>query len=80
MLVGFIHGQKLFSKPGPFNWAIFEVDDYTDTFDQDQVADVGEDVLEEILNSGGEEMPEDPFSGENMDYDTSEDNPNNEQG
>jgi hypothetical protein len=72
-----LRSQKLFSKPGNFNWAIFEADDDADT-PQDQVGDVGEDVLQEIMSRSGEEAPEDPFSGENMDYDTSEDNPNNE--
>jgi hypothetical protein len=65
------------SKPGVFKWAIFEVEeDIDDT--PDQVGDVGEDVMEEILTADTEEAPEDPFSGENMDYDTSESNPNNE--
>jgi len=69
--------QKLMSKPGVFKWAIFEVEeDIDDT--PDQVGDVGEDVMEEILTADTEEAPEDPFSGENMDYDTSESNPNNE--
>lgn len=70
-----VRGQKLFAKPGIFNWTIFVMDDEEE---QDQVGDVGEDVLEELLNNGSEEAPDDPFSGENMDYDTSENQPNNE--
>lgn len=70
-----LHSQKLFSKPGSFNWAIFETDMEID----EQVGDVGEDVLEELLELEGEERIEDPFSGEHMDYDTTENEPNNEQ-
>jgi hypothetical protein len=70
-----LRGQKLLSKPGSFNWAIFETGD---DIVPDQVGDIGEDVLEELLGADEEEAPEDPFSGENMDYDTSEGNPNNE--
>ncbi len=70
-----MRSQKLFSKPGSFNWAIFETGD---DIVPDQVGDVGEDVLEELLGEDAEEAPDDPFSGENMDYDTTEDNPNNE--
>ncbi len=68
--------QRLLSKPGAFNWTIFVEDD--ESFDQDQVGDVGEDVLAELLDAAGEEAPDDPFSGAHIDYDTSEDNPNNE--
>ena len=75
VLLRILRSQKLFSKPGLFNWAIFEAEDGPD---QDQVGDVGEDILEEILGADGEEAPEDPFSGEGMDYDTSENNQNNE--
>lgn len=70
-----LQGQKLFSKPGSFNWAIFETDMELD----EQAGDVGEDVLEELLELEGEERVEDPFSGEHMDYDTTENEPNNEQ-
>ena len=72
-----LRGQKLFSKPGAFNWGIFE-----DADDEgglgDEIGDVAEDILEEILAAAGEEAAYDPFSGENMDYDTSENEPNNE--
>jgi hypothetical protein len=44
----------------------------------EQAGDVGEDVMDELLEKDSEELPDDPFSGENMDYDTSESNPNNE--
>jgi hypothetical protein len=71
-----MRNQRLFAKPGRFNWAVFEGDDTEDI--PEQVGDVGEDVLDEILTADTEEAPNDPFSGENMDYDTSEDNPNNE--
>jgi hypothetical protein len=72
-----LRSQKLFSKPGAFSWAIFESGD--DPMElAEQAGDVGEDVLEELLGAEGEEAPDDPFSGENMDYDTSELEPNNE--
>lgn len=71
-----LRGQKLLSKPGPFNWGIFEAPDDEDVVDQ--VGDVGEDVMTDLLTTGAEEAAFDPFSGENMDYDTSESNPNNE--
>ena len=61
--------QKLLSTPMAFNWAIFTNDADDDILDQ--VGDVGEDI----------EMPPDEdliYSGENLDYDISEDNPNNE--
>lgn len=60
-----LRGQKLFSKPSTFNWAIFETDEDPEV--DDQVGDVGEDITEPVA---------DPFSG--ADYDTSENNPNNE--
>ena len=72
-----LRNQKLFSKPGAFNWAIFvSGDDEAEL--GDQAGDVGEDVLEEMLAGEGEEALDDPYSGENMDYDTSEQEPNNE--
>ena len=70
-----LRSQKLFSKPGSFNWAIFETED--DAV-QEQVGDVGEDVLEEMLIADGDDTADNPFSGENVDYDFSEDNPNND--
>jgi len=69
-LATILRSQKLFSKPGTFNWSIFEAEEDL----PEQAGDVGEDIV--IAES--EEAPEDPFSGENMDYDTSEANPNNE--
>ena len=75
-LITILHNHKLFSKPGAFNWSVFDDAEGGDV--EDQVGDVGEDVLEELLENEGEEAPEDPFSGENMDYDTGEGNPNNE--
>lgn len=72
-----LRNQKLFSKPGAFNWAIFvSGDDEAEL--GDQAGDVGEDVLEDMLVGEGEEALDDPYSGENMDYDTSEQEPNNE--
>ena len=68
--------QRLLSKPGTFNWTIFIEDD--ENFDQEQAGDVGEDVLAELLDAAGEEAPDDPFSGDHIDYDVGEDNPNNE--
>jgi hypothetical protein len=60
-----LRNQKLFSKHGNFNWSIFEVAD-------DQPYDDGDDV-ESVHNE-----PDDDFSGEGMDYDISENNPNND--
>jgi hypothetical protein len=72
-----LRSQKLFSKPGSFNWAVFETgDDPSDL--AEQVGDVGEDIIEELLAAEGEEAADGPFSGENMDYDVSENEPNNE--
>ena len=71
-----LRGQSLFSKPGTFNWAIFVSSGPEGA--QDQVGDVGEDVMYELLEADTEEAPDDPFSGEGMDYDTSENEPNNE--
>jgi hypothetical protein len=69
-----LRGQKLLAKPGPFNWGVFEgLDDITE-----EAGDVGEDVLAEMLEAGGEEAPDDPFSGESIDYDTSDRNPTND--
>jgi hypothetical protein len=70
-----LRNQKLFALPGRFNWDIFDADDEVVP---DQIGDAGEDVMDEILLTDSEEAPDDPFSGEGMDYDTSENNPNNE--
>jgi hypothetical protein len=70
-----LHNQRLLSKPVNFSWRMLEVED--DTI-PDQVGDVGEDVMNEIVETENEEAPYDPFSGEGMDYDTSDSNPNNE--
>jgi len=42
--------------------------------------DVGEDIAEEYnqVTDATEDVPDDPFSGEDVDYDVSENNPNNE--
>ena len=75
-----LRGQKLFSKPGVFNWAIFEVDDTADDGVLGDAGDVGEDVRAEQdeANSRMEEPNEDPFSDNTIDYDAGESNPNNE--
>lgn len=74
-----LHGQKLFAKPGSFNWAIFESNMSDPDMEIEQAGDVGEDVMEDILNAEEREgVSRDPFSGDNIDYDTSEGNPNNE--
>jgi hypothetical protein len=70
-----LRGHRRLAKPGNFDWSIFETEDEEM---QDQVSDVGEDVMEEMLATEREEAPEDPFSGDHIDYDTSENNPNNE--
>ena len=62
-----LRSQKLFSKPGTFNWAIFETGDDPSEL-ADQVGDVGEDILEELLGAEGEEALEDPFTSEYVDY------------
>ena len=65
------------SKPGVFDWAIFSGERELLEEEEgapDQVGDIGED----IEATGPEDETSDPFSGENIDYDTSENNPNNE--
>jgi len=73
-----LHSQKLLSKPGNFNWGLFELDENEGV--QDQATDVGEDIAEEYnqVTDATEDVPDDPFSGEDVDYDVSENNPNNE--
>ena len=73
-----VRGVRRMSKPGTFDWALFSGRDDAEDEVPDEVGDVGEDVLNELVYTDKEEAPEDPFSGENMDYDTSEDNPNNQ--
>jgi hypothetical protein len=71
-----VRSVRRMSKPGVFDWAIFSGERELLEEDEgapDQVGDIGEDVAEE----GPEDESTDPFSGENIDYDTSEDNPNN---
>ena len=72
-----LYSQKLMSKPLSFNWAIFDaVDDAV----PEQVGDIGEDVMEEIeMRDEQKEQVENIFAP-NIDYDLSEDNPNNESG
>jgi hypothetical protein len=77
-----LRGQKLLSKPGKFNYAIFSQGEDLDDLGDDPAGDVGEDVMAEDLVAE-EESPDgdrddSPFSGEAMDYDTSENEPNNE--
>jgi len=77
-LEAILHSQKLFSKPGSFSWSVFDDANMNVEGTQDQAGDVGEDVLEELLVNVGEEAAEDPYSGDHIDYDVSENNPNNE--
>jgi hypothetical protein len=70
-----LQNQKLFARPGNFNWSVFE---FSEEDIDDEVGDIGEDIMEEMVENQGEEDTYDPFSGEGMDYDTSENNPNNE--
>jgi hypothetical protein len=72
-----VRSVRRFSKPGQFDWAIFSGERellLEDELAPDQIGDVGEDV-EAVQNGQALET----FSGEHIDYDTSEDNPNNEQ-
>lgn len=69
-----LRGQKLFAKPGPFNWAIFETDEEGDAFAaSDQVGDVGEDIVEPDAS-----VEDNPYSGDALDYDPGELGPNDE--
>jgi hypothetical protein len=69
-----LRGQKLFAKPGPFNWAIFETEDDGDALAAaDQVGDVGEDI---VMDENAEE--DNPYSGDALDYDPGELGPNDE--
>lgn len=74
-LAHILRGHRLLSKPGNFDWSMFEAgDDESSLQIQDQAADVGEDVLNDLVTANTEEAPEDPFSEEHIDYDTSENN------
>ena len=75
-LQSIVQGVRRLSKPGQFDWAIFSGERellLEDELAPDQVGDVGEDV-EAVQNSHSMET----ISGDNIDYDTSENNPNNE--
>jgi hypothetical protein len=65
-----LRNQKLFSKHGVFNWGIFEAKDYE--------VDVSDDEEDEELDVEEENDENAQFTGANMDYDMSENNPNNE--
>lgn len=76
ILTQVVQGVRRMSKPGVFDWGIFSGErilDEEDEDDPDQVGDVGEDIQPAEV---ADDDPN-PFSGENIDYDTSEDNPNN---
>jgi hypothetical protein len=81
-LVRILQGQRRLAAPGAFNWGIFGGEDEEGGLaaEGEQAGDVGEDVLAALLEAeaAGEEPAEDPFSGEHIDYDTGEGNPNNE--
>jgi hypothetical protein len=68
-LVDLLRKEKLLSKHGPFNFAIF-----SDVADEDvvelgtDVGDVGEDVSEAIDENANEDGAYNPFSLEGMDY------------
>ena len=66
-ILSIIENQKMTLKAGLFNWAIFEEDTYDEDYD-DEINEINE----------TEETEFNPFVSDNMDYDTSEDNPNNE--
>lgn len=68
-LSNILRSEKLLSKPGSFNFAIFSDDFDTLNLDSDAV-DVGEDVSEEIDANAGEDgsATYNPFSYEGMDY------------
>ena len=65
-----LRNQKLFSKHGVFNWGIFEAKDYE--------VDVSDDEEDEVIDVEEENDENAQYTGANMDYDTSENNPNNE--
>jgi len=76
-LYNLVRSARRMSKPGVFDWAIFSGERELLEEEEgapDQVGDIGED----IEATGPEDETSDPFSGENIDYDTSENNPNNE--
>ncbi len=70
-----LRNQSLFLKPGAFDWSIFDNGEI-DTSDiiPEQVGDVGEDLLDESAKNNDK----DNVNGETVDYDASENNPNNE--
>jgi hypothetical protein len=77
VLHNLVRSARRMSKPGVFDWAIFSGERELLEEEEsapDQVGDIGED----IEATGPEDETSDPFSGENIDYDTSENNPNNE--
>jgi hypothetical protein len=74
-----LRNQRLFAKPGQFDWAIFGAPPALDVDVDEQAGDVGEDVYAEglVADAEAEEAPDNPFTGAELDYDLSEDNPNN---
>jgi hypothetical protein len=73
-MVRLLKSEKLLSKPGSFNFAIFsEAPDAVEL--GSDTGDVGEDVIESIESAAGEDGGYDPFSLEGMDYDGINDEP-----
>lgn len=71
-LESILRGQKLLCRPGAFDWGIFEDPDADNDIISADIGDVGEDVDEKNDKSLA------TFSEGRIDYDLSEDNPNNE--
>lgn len=64
-IASILKNQKMFSKHGNFNWSIFDMSNVEDVDDIDEAASEAD-------------TEKDFFSGDGIDYDVSENNPNNE--
>lgn len=73
-----IKNQRLFAAPVAFNWNVFDPSDDTGVYLGDDIGDSGEDLIVERLAASKLEMSEVYYSAKNIDYDFTEDNPNNE--
>ena len=72
-----IQNEKLLSEPTQFNWNVFDPTDDTGIYLGDDIGDSGEDLIQErLLATKG--ISDVYYSAENIDYDFTEDNPNNE--
>ena len=78
-----IYRQKLFSLPKTINWKLMEDDDDEEDSNNivylgDDIGDNGEDIYHERILKGGNNTRSLYYSSKNIDYDFTEDNPNNE--